>query len=70
MGSRDFFPIWYNKGPAILNDLENRIGEERFKNICRVIHCERLTKTEDVINKIKEIEGQEIGEYLSGLLNI
>ena len=66
---KDYFDIWYVKGPTILSYLENQVGESRFKNLCKTIHCEGLIKTDAVVNRIKEIEGEDIGDFLDVLIS-
>lgn len=67
--SKDSFDVWYVKGPVILNQLENKLGELRFKNLCKIIHTEKLRTTDDIIERIKVIEGDELANYLSMLIS-
>ena len=55
--------VLYSKGPVLLNELEEKIGNKNFLNLCKVRISNNIKNTSDFLNILKDSEGQEIANW-------
>jgi len=55
--------VLYSKGVVLLNELDDKIGNKRFLELCREVIRKNINNTSDFLNLLKEREGQEIGNW-------
>lgn len=61
----DYFNIWYMKGPYLLHQWEEALGEKRFEDIIREIHKRNIKETTEIYTLLKEDER----DYLDRLIH-
>lgn len=54
---QDTREVLYNKGPVLLNELEQDIGEEHFLKLCRAVAENDVKNTFEFLEILKNIEG-------------
>ncbi len=54
--NKDYFSIWYMKGPYILYKLEEHMGTERFDGLLKAIHEHKITQTKDIYRMLDPVE--------------
>ena len=55
--------VLYSKGAVLLNELDERIGNKRFLELCHLRISENINNTKDFLNLIRERESKEIGDW-------
>jgi hypothetical protein len=53
----------YSKGVILLNELEQKVGENKFLELCRSRVDKKTNNTSDFLNLIKDICGKEIADW-------
>jgi hypothetical protein len=54
--------VLYSKGVVLLNELEEKIGRNKFLEICRARIDKKINNTFDLLNLIKDIGGKETAD--------
>jgi hypothetical protein len=55
--------VLYSKGVVLLNELEEKIGENRFLELCRARIDKKINSTADFLDLIRAIGGEEIAGW-------
>jgi hypothetical protein len=55
--------VLYSKGVVLLNELEERIGENKFLELCRARIDKEINSTADFLDTIKDIGGKKIADW-------
>ncbi len=55
--------VLYSKGVVLLNELEERIGNNKFLELCKVRIDKKANNTADFLNLINNIAGEEIADW-------
>jgi hypothetical protein len=55
--------VLYNKGVVLLNELEEKVGENRFLELCRARIHNKINSTADFLDTTKDIGGKEIADW-------
>jgi hypothetical protein len=55
--------VLYNKGVVLLNELEEKVGENRVLELCRARIDKKINSTADFLDTIKDIRGKEIADW-------
>ena len=55
--------VLYSKGVILLNELEQKIGRNKFQDLCRSRIDKKINNTLDFINLIKDTSGKEIADW-------
>jgi hypothetical protein len=60
--------VLYSKGPILLSELENKVGGEKFKEICRQMILKKVTRTQQFLQILCEFESDEISNWVETYL--
>ena len=60
--------ILYNKGPLLLQELTERVGQSAFLAWCRALVSRNITTTEAALALLRDQEGPEVGQWFEELL--
>ena len=60
--------VLYSKGPVLLNELEEKIGNKSFIYLCKARLSNDVKNTSDFLNLLKDSEGQEIADWFEQTL--
>lgn len=63
------YKVLYIKGALVLNKLENRIGEENFRELLLKIHMGKINTTEKFLDTLENICNKELMEFIDMLLS-
>lgn len=67
--SHDYaYPVLYRKGPVLLSELEDRMGEYDFKIFCRELVASGADETDDLLAVLRRQQGGEAAEWFETLL--
>jgi hypothetical protein len=55
--------VLYSKGAVLLNELEEKIGNENFLKLCKARISKNIKNTSDFLDLLKDSEGQEIADW-------
>jgi hypothetical protein len=55
--------VLYSKGVVLLNELEGKIGQDKFLELCRTRIDKKTNNTADFLDLIKDIGGKEIADW-------
>ncbi len=55
--------VLYGKGVILLNALEQKMGKNKFLELCKARIDKKVTNTEDVLKLIHNISGKEIADW-------
>ena len=56
--------ILYNKGPVLLYELETRIGQKRFRAVCRQLISQNIASTHSFLQVLRGWEGDQVGDWM------
>jgi hypothetical protein len=56
--------VLYNKGPVLLFELEKKIGDEKFKALCRQMVSSKVTSTPQFLQMLSEFECDEVSNWM------
>ena len=56
-------PVLYSKGVVLLSELEEKIGNNRFLELCKARIDKKVNNTSDFLNLINDIGGNEIADW-------
>jgi hypothetical protein len=58
------YQVLYNKGPVILSELENKIGQEKYVKFCNVLAKKRVRDTYALLTVLSHQNGEETAQWL------
>jgi len=60
--------VLYSKGAVLLNELEDKIGNEHFLELCKARMNKNINNTSDFLNLLKDKDGREIADWFEQYL--
>jgi len=66
--SREIEIALYSKGPVLLNELSEKIGNTHFLALCREMVCRDVASTRQMLALLEEHEGKEISVWFEEML--
>jgi aminopeptidase N len=67
----DYGPTVYTRGAVILNELRNKLGEEKFFEVMQEYFRQyqfKIATTEDFVDITEKIAGQELDDFFNSWL--
>ena len=60
--------IYYDRGPVLLAQLENRLGSQGFLELCRSMLSEDVVTTRQFLDLLKRRDGSDVADWFEGEL--
>ncbi|MGL5716060.1 MAG: M1 family aminopeptidase [Paraclostridium sp.] len=63
------YSVLYKKGSLVLNELEDKVGRDKFKEILATIHMNKIDTTDKLLDLLDSRFGKKLKEHIKKLLS-